>query len=63
MDLFDYNFYYNLMLIFGVLDCVCICNRNGVNDGIGIIECIYGIYKDCKFLIGKKFYCILNLEG
>lgn len=51
------------MSISGVLDRVCTCNRNGANDGTGTIECTYGTYKDCKFSIGKKFYCILNPEG
>lgn len=27
------------------------------------IECNYGIYKNCKFVVGKLYFCILNLEG
>lgn len=30
------------------MDCVCICIKE-----IGIIKCNYGIYKDCKYIIGK----------
>lgn len=43
------------------MDFVCICKK--YNLIVGDIECNYGIYKNCKFVVGKLFYCILNLEG
>lgn len=45
------------------MDCVCLCKKEDRNSYIGIIECSYGIYRDCKYIIGKQLYCILNLEG
>lgn len=51
------------MSVSGVLDRVCTCNKDNTNDTTGKIECTYGTYKDCKFVVGKKFHCILNPEG
>lgn len=45
------------MSISGVLDRVCTCDKTGT------IDCTYGTYKNCKFVVGKKFHCILNPEG
>lgn len=63
IDLFDHSSYHNLLSISGVMDRVCTCNRNEENDEIGTIECTYGTHKDCKFVIGKNYHCILNPEG
>lgn len=51
------------MSISGVLDRVCTCKKDSTNETTGKIECTYGTYKDCKFVGGKKFHCILNPEG
>lgn len=63
LDLFDPNSYNTLDSISEVLDLVCTCQRHGPNDRTGDIECNYGTYKNCKFVVGKPFYCILNPEG
>lgn len=63
LDLFDPNSYNNLDSISEVLDLVCTCKRHGPNAPTGDIECNYGTYKNCKFVVGKPFYCILNPEG
>lgn len=61
--LFDPNSYDSLMSIAGVLDRVCTCKRNGTYNPTGKIECTYGTYKECKFVVGKKFHCFLNPDG
>lgn len=63
LDLFDHNSYDSLVSISGVLDRVCTCEKDSANERTGKIECTYGTYKDCKFVVGKKFHCILNPEG
>lgn len=65
LNLFDDNHYANLKSISEVLDKVCMCKKIVNDDGIVThrIECNYGTYKDCKFVVGKQYYCILNPEG
>lgn len=43
------------------MDLVCTCKKH--NSTAGDIECNYGTYKNCKFVVGKPFHCILNPEG
>lgn len=52
MDLFYENCYSILKFIFIVLEWVCECKRYDEGFG-GDIECNYGIYKFCKFVVGK----------
>lgn len=59
MNLFDQNTYVKLKSISEVLDRVCVCK----NDQSGAIECNYGTYKNCKFVVGKPFHCIINPKG
>lgn len=65
LDLFDDNHYANLKSISEVLDQVCMCKKIDKDDGSVThrIECNYGTYKNCKFVVGKQYYCILNPEG
>lgn len=65
LNLFDDNHYANLKSISEVLDKVCMCKKIVKDDGnvTHRIECNYGTYKDCKFVVGKQYYCILNPEG
>lgn len=62
LDLFHENRYRTLKSISTVLDRVCECKRH---DGSisGDIECTYGTYKSCKFVVGKQYHCILNPDG
>lgn len=65
LNLFDDSNYENLKSISEVLDRVCICksedkdNKNATYK----IECNYGTYQNCKFVVGKPYRCILNPEG
>lgn len=43
------------------MDLVCTCKKH--SSTTGDIECNYGTYKNCKFVVGKPFHCILNPEG
>lgn len=43
------------------MDLVCTCKKH--SSTAGDIECNYGTYKNCKFVVGKPFHCILNPEG
>lgn len=52
LDLFYENCYSILKFIFIVLEWVCECKRYDEGFG-GDIECNYGIYKFCKFVVGK----------
>lgn len=62
LDLFHENRYRTLKSISTVLDRVCECKRH--DGGIsGDIECTYGTYKSCKFVVGKQYHCILNPDG
>lgn len=65
LNLFDDNNYKNLKSISEVLDRVCMCkseDKDGKNATYKI-ECNYGTYKNCKFVVGKPYFCILNPEG
>ncbi|XP_061167273.1 uncharacterized protein LOC133176126 [Saccostrea echinata] len=62
VDLFDNSVYDNLDSITTVFDRTCTCERED-NQQKGDIICSYGNYKNCKFVVGKKYYCILNPEG
>lgn len=61
LDLFNENTYNNLPSISEKLDLVCTCKKQ--TSTAGNIECTYGTYKNCKFVVGKPFHCILNPEG
>lgn len=61
LDLFHKNRYSTLKSISTVLERVCECKRYGT--GMGDIECNYGTYKSCKFVVGKQYQCILNPDG
>lgn len=66
LDLFDDNHYANLKPISEVFVRVCTCKEKEVideQDETHVIECNYGTYKNCKFVGGKQYYCILNPEG
>lgn len=65
LTLFDDNNYANLKSISEVLDRVCMCKKDSKDDQpvTHRIECNYGTYKNCKFVIGKPYFCILNPEG
>lgn len=65
LTLFDDNNYANLKPISEVLDRVCMCKKDSKDDQpvTHRIECNYGTYKNCKFVIGKPYFCILNPEG
>ncbi|XP_062578161.1 LOW QUALITY PROTEIN: uncharacterized protein LOC134240066 [Saccostrea cucullata] len=62
-DLFDNKVYDSLKSITTVYDRTCTCKRNANNPHDGDIICSYGNYKNCKFAVGKRYYCILNPEG
>lgn len=62
LDLFHENRYSTLKSISTVLERVCECKRHGEGIG-GDIECNYGTYKSCKFVVGKQYQCILNPDG
>lgn len=62
MDLFHENRYSTLKSISTVLERVCECKRHNAGIG-GDIECNYGTYKSCKFVLGKQYHCILNPDG
>ncbi|XP_062609644.1 uncharacterized protein LOC134271468 [Saccostrea cucullata] len=55
INLFDNSVYGSLKSITTVFDRVCRCNKNNK-----VINCSYGNYKDCKFAVGKRHYCIVN---
>uniref|UniRef100_A0A8W8NV44 VWFD domain-containing protein n=1 Tax=Magallana gigas TaxID=29159 RepID=A0A8W8NV44_MAGGI len=61
LDLFDHDSYHSLPSISEKMDLVCTCKKH--NSTAGDIECNYGTYKNCKFVVGKPFHCILNPEG
>lgn len=63
VDLFDSTSYNNLESISEVLDRVCTCKRHSPTARTGDIECNYGTYQNCKFVVGKQYHCILNPEG
>lgn len=62
LDLFHENRYSTLKSISTVLERVCECKRHDEGFG-GDIECNYGTYKSCKFVVGKQYQCILNPDG
>ena len=37
---------------------MCTCDKETEK-----IECNYGTFENCKFRVGKQFYCILNPQG
>lgn len=66
LNLFDYLYYNNLRSISEVLDYVCTCKTEyDGNDKIirKDIECNYGTHQNCKFVVGKQYFCIINPEG
>lgn len=62
LNLFDESTYRNLESISNVYERVCSCKKIA-DDKPANIECNYGTYKNCKFVVGKKFHCMLNPEG
>nr|XP_022310403.1 uncharacterized protein LOC111115834 isoform X2 [Crassostrea virginica] len=62
LNLFDESTYGNLESISHVYERVCSCKKIA-DDKPADIECNYGTYKNCKFVVGKKFHCMLNPEG
>lgn len=62
LNLFDESTYRNLESISNVYERVCSCKKIA-DDKPATIECNYGTYKNCKFVVGKKFHCMLNAEG
>nr|XP_022312815.1 uncharacterized protein LOC111117870 isoform X2 [Crassostrea virginica] len=62
LNLFDESTYRNLESISNVYERVCSCKKIA-DDKPATIECNYGTYKNCKFVVGKKFHCMLNPEG
>lgn len=66
LNLFDYHYYNNLRSISEVLDYVCTCKTEYDRFGNLIrkdIECNYGTHQNCKFVVGKQYFCIINPEG
>lgn len=65
LNLFNDSHYAYLKSISEVLDKVCMCKKIVEDDGIVThrTECNFGTYKDCKFVVGKQYFCILNPEG
>lgn len=66
LNLFDCLYYNNLRSISEVLDYVCTCKTEYDGDGNLIrkdIECNYGTHQNCKFVVGKQYFCIINPEG
>lgn len=65
LNLFDHQHYAKLRSISEVLDYVCTCKTEYNNFTIikKDIECNYGTYQNCKFIVGKQYFCIINPEG
>lgn len=66
LNLFDHHYYNNLRSISEVFDYVCTCKTKYDGDDRLIrkdIECNYGTHQNCKFVVGKQYFCIINPEG
>lgn len=66
LNLFDHHYYNNLRSISEVLDYVCTCKTEYDGNGKLIrkdIECNYGTHQNCKFVVGKQYFFIINPEG
>lgn len=47
-----------------MLDYVCTCKTeyNNITITKKDIECNYGTHQNCKFIVGKQYFCIINPE-